>query len=482
MTPLPHNPAVEKHVLAVCLLDEGPTYQRAIHDGVTDRSFHDPKNRIIWKALARIPSPSLELLAPELGDHLSTIGGFPYLMELTSGIGTTAHAGHMIEQLIELESKREIIARATDLIEHAQNGTSLAELSEQAKGIAPDGRRFGGLQELMSRRVTAANPPKEPVTRLFLNDKPVATPGNLQTITAKSKAGKTVATGAATAAVIVATSGTGTLHDTFKFRASNPQGHAVIIIDTEQSPFDAWACYQRILARAGETQDPPWLLHFALVGYSVAKRKAALLTALEYAKKTFGGVFLVIIDGVAHFVSSVNELEECNLLADWLRELSVTYDTAMLCVIHSNEGLKTGDDSRGHLGKQLMRDAESNLLLKKVGEVTTITSEKQRKAPITEEDGIAFKWSEEHGRHVSCAAAEPKSKGGRPKVSTFHSLEKIWPRTPDKALTQSQIHNYARDEEGTSESTLRRIINDAVMDGQLIKIPSNLGNKYCLRT
>jgi hypothetical protein len=71
-------------------------------------------------------------------------------------------------------------------------------------------------------------------------------------------------------------------------------------------------------------------------------------------------------------------------------------------VIHSNEGLKSGDDGRGHLGKQLTRKAESNLLLKKEGETTAITSEKQRKAPITAADGVAFKWSDEEGRHISC--------------------------------------------------------------------------------
>ncbi len=269
--------------------------------------------------------------------------------------------------------------------------------------IAPERARELALKALFSRRVTATNPPVEPITRLFLAGKPVATPGNIQTMTAKAKTGKTAATGATIAAVICASTGADVEdRDTFKFSASNPNGHAVIVIDTEQSPYDAWACYQRNLARAGTNQDPPWLLHFALVGYNVKSRKEALSLALDYAKTAFGGVFLVILDGVAHFVSSVNELEECNTLADWLRELSVTYDTAMLCIIHSNEGIKTGDDSRGHLGKQLMRDAESNLLLKKDGEITTITSERQRKAPITPEDGVAFKWSDAEQRHITC--------------------------------------------------------------------------------
>jgi len=155
MTTLPHSPETEKHVLATCLLDEGPTYQRALDAGVTDNSFHDPKNRIIWKALGRVPAPALELLVPELGEHFETVGGMPYLMEITSGIATTAHAGPMIEKLREIEDKRIVIRRATELIEHANNGTSLEELSAQAKDIIPSPRYTG----LKSRPLTDFNLP-----------------------------------------------------------------------------------------------------------------------------------------------------------------------------------------------------------------------------------------------------------------------------------------------------------------------------------
>jgi len=466
MTPLPHNFATEQHVLSVCLKDGGETYQRAKDAGIAESSFHDPRHALIWRTLGQVSAPDLSLLFPAIPtDRIPPA----YLLEIDNVAPTTAHAGEMIAQLSELTAKRQLIRQATELIEHAGNGTSLDELAEQAKAMVPNATgKTTILAELLSRRVTAANPPKEPITRLYLADKPIATPGNLQTITAKSKAGKTVATGAATAAVIVATTGTTQLRDTFKFRASNPQGHAVIIIDTEQSPYDAWTCYQRILARAGETTDPKWLLHFALVGYSVSKRKKALAAALEYAKKTFGGVFLVIIDGVAHFVSSVNELEECNELADWLRELSVTYDTAMLCVIHSNEGDKAGNDSRGHLGKQLTRDAESNLLLKKEGEITTITSDKQRKAPITEADQVAFKWDDAQQRHASCATSGGTAKTGRPAKYQFSDVASIFPKPDQKGMTRNVAFRYASEICPVKETAFREIILKAVRDGELL--------------
>lgn len=480
----PYSAEAEEHVIACCLLDGSDTIARAIEAGLTPESFYLPENRLLYQVMREVHATgqalSLELLAEELTTRkqMALVGGYPYLMQVTGKIPTTAHAGYFIEKVREKAVLREIIRQSSGAIEEAYNFTGgldellqmhLARVESLATGAVID-RKADTLKALLSRRVTAANPPKEPVTRLFLADKPIATPGNLQTITAKSKTGKTVATGGATAAVIVATTGTTTLHDTFKFRASNPQGHAVIIIDTEQSPYDAWTCYQRILARAGEDKDPPWLLHFALVGYSVQKRKAALASALEYAKKTFGGVFLVILDGVAHFVSSVNEIEECNTLADWLRELSVTYDTALLLVIHANEGEKSGDDSRGHLGKQLMRDAESNLLLKKDGEITTITSEKQRKAPITEQDGIAFRWSDDQQMHVSCEKDAPaKRAGGRTRLHTIHEFMEVIPVKGAPAKSGSVLHRAANDLKEIKLQTFKDLLADATKDGTLLR-------------
>jgi hypothetical protein len=107
-----------------------------------------------------------------------------------------------------------------------------------------------------------------------------------------------------------------------------------------------------------------------------------------------------------------------------------------ICVIHSNEGEKAGNDSRGHLGKQLIRKAESNLLLKKNGEVTTITSDRQRQAPITEADGVAFEWSDEQQRHVTCASSSASTKAGRkPKYDPEQMIAAVpAPDQPPKSI------------------------------------------------
>lgn len=293
--------------------------------------------------------------------------------------------------------------------------------------------------EIESRRITLASNPTEPTTRLFLANKPVATPGNLVSIISKAKTGKTAAIGGVVAAIIGAHYDRQGL-DCLGFTAPHTK-EAVVLIDTEQSPFDAFTCHKRAFARAAQDVDVPWLCHYAMVGYDAAALRATLPKILARAKTNHQAVFTVILDGVADFVASVNDEAECNGFIAWLRSLAVTYDCPIICVIHSNEAVKAGDDGRGHLGKQLTRKSESNLLLKKTGEVTVITSEKQRKAPITEADGIAFEWSNEQGRHVSCAkAATEKTGPGRPPLYDQSAMLSCFPGPREQGISLGQIH------------------------------------------
>jgi len=327
-------------------------------------------------------------------------------------------------------------------------------------------------KDIDSRRVTIALAPPEPITRLFLAGKPICTPGNITTLISRAKTGKTATIGAAVAAIIAAHHDRSGL-DTFGFTSPHTK-EAVVMIDTEQALYDAFTCHQRALSRAQQKDDMDWLCHYAFVGYAVEKLKKGLVYVLEKAKAKHGGVFMLILDGIADFASSVNDEAECNQLVGWIREISVTYDCPVICVIHSNEGVKTGDDGRGHLGKQLTRKAESNLLLKKTGEITVVTSEKQRKAPITESDGVAFQWSDMEGRHVSCKAVPKNQNMGRPPKYGFKDIECVFQKG---GLVGRPFNQALRDalSVGLKDQTFRRLVKDAVDCGDLIKEPASNG-------
>ncbi len=274
-------------------------------------------------------------------------------------------------------------------------------------GLRP--RKLEMLERLEARRISVAKPPPPPETRFFLAGKKVATPGNLVNIIARAKSGKTAGIGGLVAAAIASAADNDAGVDALGFTASNPAGKALVLIDTEQSTYDAYGCYQRALKRANADKDPEWLLAYSYAGWSAPELREALPLLVESASDKHGGVFAVIIDGVADFIADPNDAGGSNELVSKLQALAIRWDCPVVCVIHANEGVAGGDDGRGHLGKQLTRKGESNLVFKKAGEITTVTSEKQRNAPITPADGIAFKWCDHELRHVSCASAKKKA-------------------------------------------------------------------------
>lgn len=489
---MPASPEAEQHVIAACLIDEGITLDRAIGEGVTEDCFLSPANRLLFATLAGLRKENkpidLSVLAQELKSKrlLDSVDGMAYLLEVTRTVETTTKASYFINELKAKHQLRELIRLGTGTIERAYNATNgdaghLLEDLEREVGVLSE-KKTDGASLLKSRRVTIAKKPSEPVTRLFLAGKPIATPGNIQTLIAKAKQGKTATTGGAVAAIIASHHDRHGM-DTLGFTAPHTN-EAVVVLDTEQSLYDTWTCQQRILARAGEQEDPEWLCHYALVGLSVQDKKTLLIAALKAAKQTHGGVFLVILDGVAHFVRSVNDEIECNEVAVWIRALSIEYDCPIMCIIHSNEGVKSGDDGRGHLGKQLTRDAESNLLLKKDGDITTITSEKQRKAPITEQDGIAFRWSDELGRHVSCVIEQSNGGAkriGRKPIYSLSQFIEFFPKHPNKHAPLPVLWNKCRSIADIPRNTFRDLCEREYGCGELARvIDQNLGPCYRL--
>ncbi len=239
---------------------------------------------------------------------------------------------------------------------------------------------------------------KPPGTRVIYSiaDTPVSTPGNLLTILSQAKGGKT----ALISGIIASTFATEDA-DTLRVKSQNGKGHAVLHFDSEQAPDDHWNLIDRVIRRA-QRQKPDWLLSWWLSGLSHMECQELIWQAMEDARKQFGGIHSLFIDGVADLVTNVNDPGECNPFVARLHGLAIEFDCPIVGVIHCNPVAEGGfQKSRGHLGSQLERKAESNLLLEKRDLITTVWSEKQRRAPILKEFGPRFAWSDEAGMHVS---------------------------------------------------------------------------------
>src|SRR5262249_23004526 len=101
-------------------------------------------------------------------------------------------------------------------------------------------------------------------------------------------------------------------------------------------------------------------------------------------------------------VRDVNDAAECNDFVCEIHSIGIENACTTVGPIHFNPGT---DKTRGHLGSQLERKAETNLRLDKVGEITEVWSEKQRRAPIPKGTGPRFQWGHQESMHVSIATA-----------------------------------------------------------------------------
>ena len=233
-------------------------------------------------------------------------------------------------------------------------------------------------------------PPLDVAVFTLSNGTPTHTKGNISATNAQVKAGKTAFVSALIAAAITPRPDD---CDSLGFRAVNPDRLPVAVLDTEHSKAHNWNIGDRIFRRALLTESDQLHL-FRLAGFTVRELNAALEHLLKERK--WHSVFL---DGIGDFVADVNDPEECNAFVARLHGMAIESDTHILNVLHLNPTSET--KSRGHLGSQLERKAETNLRIEKKDGVSIVYSDRNRGADIPKETAPRFLWSDEHRMHVS---------------------------------------------------------------------------------
>ena len=265
-------------------------------------------------------------------------------------------------------------------------------------------------------------PPEEPSV-FEVNRATFATRGNLSAVTAQAKAGKSAWLTALCASTIAPNPDD---CDLLGVRAVNPEGLPVLLLDTEHSPFHHHALCDRILRRAMLTESE--LLHaYRLAGFSVPDLNAALEYLIADRKW-----LAVILDGTGDFVADVNDPEECNSFVARLHGLAIQNDTHILNVLHLNPG--SDFKSRGHLGSQLERKAESNIRIEKTDEVSVVFADKNRGSAIPKSKGPRFAWSSGKMMHVSVATKDESKE----KIQSEDAVMKV--REAFRLADKTQLH------------------------------------------
>lgn len=283
---------------------------------------------------------------------------------------------------------------------------------------APKGER---LEQRRTKPVPRTTPLR---SRFELIGATVSTPGNLTTIIAQPKAGKSAVVGAMIASILAEHG------DFLGFRSDGNQHNLPVLhFDTEQSCEDAGRCLNQVLERAGLNELPGWVHSYHLDGMQPADALRFVLDAVSYHAASTKKLHSVFIDGVGDLIGDVNDLKAATSLVALLRGLATEYDCPFIVVLHLNpSGDKTA--GRGHLGSQLERKAESNLRLDMdASGACRIWSTKQRRKPIPKQYAIPFRWDDDKGMYVSCIGDDESyikpQTFGRPRKATPEDLLEI---------------------------------------------------------
>jgi hypothetical protein len=252
------------------------------------------------------------------------------------------------------------------------------------------------LAALDLRRVGLGEPPTKPDPLFLIGSNVVATAGNIVVIAAQAKAGKSAYLGAMIAAAL-----NPKRHDgaTLGVRSAGAEDKAIIHFDTEQSRYDHYRLIEIAVGRAGLETPPANLRSYCVTDFSNEERLAML--RLEMARA--GSIFAVLLDGVADFVSDPNNPEEAFEFVGELHSLAIRYGCVIIAVLHENPSSGDFGKTRGHLGSQLERKAETNLKLQKdkTDEVTTVWTDRgARHCSIPKSSGTRFKYCHLEGCHV----------------------------------------------------------------------------------
>jgi hypothetical protein len=253
------------------------------------------------------------------------------------------------------------------------------------------------LSILKSCEIDFKNPPIKMEPLITINKVTVGSFGNLLCITGSEGSGKTNYLGGLISGVIRKEGDTiDTLGTEIK---NNPEGKALIVYDTEQSEEQLYKNLTFILKRANLDKPPTWFKAFCLVGMSRKERLQVIFQSMDRFYYMYKGIHMVVIDGIADLISSVNDEEQSVELVEELFRLAGIYKTCIVSVLHlSPSGLKL----RGHLGSEIQRKAAGILSIEKEDSTNSsvVKALKVRDGSPLDVPLIQFGWDKELNRHT----------------------------------------------------------------------------------
>ena len=248
---------------------------------------------------------------------------------------------------------------------------------------------------LRTCEVNLKKTPKLQTPVLSILNSSIGSPGNLVGITGTEGSGKSNFISGAISGCLNPTKEVDTLGMVIQ---ENRKSKAVIIYDTEQSEHQLHKNIDSVRRRALLNELPSWFKAYSLVSLNRKERLKTIIESMDNFYYEFKGIHLVVIDGIADLIGSVNDEEQSVDLVNKLFQLAGYYNTLIVCVLHMNPG---GLKLRGHLGSELQRKASGVLSVdrRKDQENSNVKVLKLREANPIDVPIIQFSWDDTKQHH-----------------------------------------------------------------------------------
>jgi hypothetical protein len=327
---------------------------------------------------------------------------------------------------------------------------------------------------LDERQIDLSVTPEKPVAVFRLAGVPISTAGNLTNVNAQAKSGKSATIGAMLAAIEAASLkscfGFDSQYDCLGFEASDHNGKAVILFDTEQSRYDSWRNLQRAAKRVKLKKFSSNFRAYGLCDLSANERRKYLSAEMERAFHQCGGIHAVFIDGIADLCNDPNDPDEAFGLVAELVQLAIKYSCPIILVLHENPGNGNGGwaKTRGHLGSQLERKAETNLRITVNDGISTLQLERCRNAGLPKHLSPRFRWSDIDEMHASIPPDDGSEALAKKRIEQADTVKCVF-HGQAAWMNNAALRKRIMDVEGCSTATANRRIADWTISNLLTK-------------
>ena len=272
---------------------------------------------------------------------------------------------------------------------------------------------------LRSCEIDYDNPPDASKSVVAVNGVPIGTQDNLFCITGGEGTGKSNYI----AAILAGTLGAERLdaEQTLGLEVTpNPKGLAVLHYDTEQSEAQLHKNLGNTLRRASLTAVPEFYHSLYLASLSRKDRLKLIRESMDLFHHKHGGIYLVVIDGIANLIRSANDETESIAIVDELYRLAGIYNTCIICVLHF---VPNGIKLRGHIGSELQRKAAGILSIEKDEnpEFSVVKALKVRDGSPLDVPMTLFGWDKALDMHVYRGEKSKEDKDKR-KSNELHAV------------------------------------------------------------